>query len=678
MRTKVTLVLIFLNVALFFFIFKFEHNWRTEATSLEGRRRVLGAEAADIRSLEVTSTAPGGSYGLVRNRDTWMLTKPLDWPANPLAVRSIINELQFLEHETSFSTKDLGQNNNPTLADYGLDKPKLTIAFTSGDPATASGPLPPTILRIGDTTKVGNRLYVLSPDGQRIHVVNRTLVDSLSLPLDQLRADELLTIRVFEARSLFIQTVSTNPGGASAGVRVRIRRDNARWNFEAPIVAPGSRTTIEQTINQLNGLRVKSFDPRPPANLPSAAPDLRISIEGNGRSETLFLGSPVAEATPPRAEGTAAAPDATAKKSDVEYYAQLENRGQLFTVVVPTGLIEALRGATTELRERRIVDFVPQNVTAITLAAPPLSGPPITLQRLDPGANTAEGGVWQVVHRGEGQDRQTTPADRGAVERFLARLGQLSARSFVSDSPSSAELENWGFNRPEREVTLTLANAPAPATPGAAATQAATTTLVLQLGTDAGRRVFARVGTAANPGSSIFGLDAAALEDFPLEPAVWRDRALPPVPASARISSLKLTDLASGKVVIDTPLDAGGLPTAAVPDPAAVQKLAAQLRSPRAKNFRPGPFTEKFMAGAEERAWRYQLDLTITPAATPNGEAPRTRTLYFADRTGGAEQLAGSREFDSLFEVEQALLDAFWAVVYGPRDPGPPPAPAKG
>ena len=52
MRTKVTLVLIFLNVALFFFIFKFERNWRTEAASLEARRRVLGPEAADIRAVE--------------------------------------------------------------------------------------------------------------------------------------------------------------------------------------------------------------------------------------------------------------------------------------------------------------------------------------------------------------------------------------------------------------------------------------------------------------------------------------------------------------------------------------------------------------------------------------------------------------------------------------------------
>ena len=34
---------------------------------------------------------------------------------------------------------------------------------------------------------MGNRLYVLSPDGGRIHVVRRSLADSLALTLNQLQ-----------------------------------------------------------------------------------------------------------------------------------------------------------------------------------------------------------------------------------------------------------------------------------------------------------------------------------------------------------------------------------------------------------------------------------------------------------------------------------------------------------
>ena len=72
MRTKVTLVLLFLNVALFFFIFKFERDWRTERASLEARRRVLGSETADIRTLTLTNST-GTVYALKRTADTLSL-----------------------------------------------------------------------------------------------------------------------------------------------------------------------------------------------------------------------------------------------------------------------------------------------------------------------------------------------------------------------------------------------------------------------------------------------------------------------------------------------------------------------------------------------------------------------------------------------------------------------------
>ena len=130
MRTKVTLVLVFLNVALFFFIFKFERGWRTERASLEARRRVLGPETADIRTLRITGPELP-TISLKRTGDDWSLTEPIDWPANPHAVSRIVNELQFLEHETSFTVRDL-EKNGQSLADYGLANPRLSVTFTSG------------------------------------------------------------------------------------------------------------------------------------------------------------------------------------------------------------------------------------------------------------------------------------------------------------------------------------------------------------------------------------------------------------------------------------------------------------------------------------------------------------------------------------------------------------------
>ena len=87
MRTKVTLVLLFLNVALFFFIFHFEREWRTEQAALESRRRVLGPEAANLQSLEITGPTLTAPVRLVRQgEELEMETNGLIVPQNPPSV----------------------------------------------------------------------------------------------------------------------------------------------------------------------------------------------------------------------------------------------------------------------------------------------------------------------------------------------------------------------------------------------------------------------------------------------------------------------------------------------------------------------------------------------------------------------------------------------------------------
>jgi len=344
MRSKVTFVLLFLNVALFFFIFYFERDWRIERASNETRRRVLGPEAANIRTLDVVSTTPGASFSLERRGDAWFMTKPVEWPANLNAVSRIMNELQFLEHVTSFSTKDL-EKEGRKLADYGLDQPRLTVTFASGDEGATGART--TVLRLGDTPKVGDLLYLLSSDGQKIHVVSRSLADSLSIPFDQLRLDTIFSIQVFEAQSLSLQTA------APSSVRVRLDRDRetGRWLFRTPVNARAAKNATELTINALDALRVKSFVlQNAPATTPEAAPLLRVTIEGNNRHETLFVGG--------------------AADTDGDYYAQLEERGAVFTVNIPAALMDTLRNAADDLRDRHILDFDPGSVTSISSRPP--------------------------------------------------------------------------------------------------------------------------------------------------------------------------------------------------------------------------------------------------------------------------------------------------------------------
>jgi hypothetical protein len=671
MRTKVTLVLLFLNVALFFFIFKFEGSWRTERASLEARRRVLGAEAADIRTLSVTSTAPGGSFALSRRGANWFLTTPLDWPANVHAVNRILGELKLLEHDASFEVAAL-KNNGQSLADYGLDKPRLTLAFNSGD-ATGDVSSRTTTILIGDTTPDGNRLYLLSADGERVHVVPRAVAESLTLPIDQLRNDGILSIPVYEARGLRLVRTSTASTGTAAVV---LHRDGARevahWSFDTPIVARASKNATELTLNSLFSLRAKTFlTDNPPGALPSAAPTLRVTVEGNNRRETLLLGEPVPPASL-KPETQNSKPGAAAAPASTEYYAQLEGRTALFTVVIEETLQATLLNAQKELRETLLLEFEPRSVTAITINAP--NQPPLILQR-DLAANSADTAPWQVVRRSENSPApQTRPADRAAVQRLLEQLALLTVQKFSSDAPTAAELENWGFNRPEREITLSLAGprpAGTPLSPASRpgenpATANSQITLKVGLATQRDNLAYAQL---VGPVPSVYAVSPDILRETPTAFRAWRDRLVRELPGPVRISALKLTDLANNTVLAEVAFDASGNLPAETPNAKPLTELAAALRVLRAKSFVQDNFTETMFIRGEERAWRFRLDTTIVlPAGAANAQTT-TSTLLFTERSGGAQQIAGSRESDLVFEIEQPLVDALWAITYGPRDP---------
>jgi hypothetical protein len=667
MRTKVTLVLIFLNVALFYFIFFVGGNFRP-AKDTSG---ILGPEVANIQTLTIGDAAGETLIRLERRSDKWLITKPIVWPANEFSVRSIINELQFLRPNATFDVVDLPKSGQ-SLADYGLEKPLLTLSFTAASVPGAPAPAP-VLLRIGDSTKVGNLLYILSPDGQRIHVVPRSLAENLIRTQLTLRSDELFTIPVFEASSLTLEPANSS--------RIRFRRENDRWFIEGLSVnqTRASKVNTELALGSLREWRVASFVPETETSAVRASlatPALRITIQGNNRRETLLLGPPApvpaAPVTPPADETAAVAkPPVPATL----YYALMESEDStdtslpstLFTVSVPDEFLKStLLNAQRELREKQILDFDPAALSAIALSTSQTPDE-LVLQRLEAPASSA----WQIVRRSPGRVPQPEPADRAIVDRLISDLARLSAQepaqneeilSAFIDAPSEAQKEDLGFNRPARTLILTTtaaANTPAPAP----------VRLLIGVGRD--RRTYAKLAHQ----ETIYRVSDEILRDTPADPLYYRQRLIRELPATTPIIALKLTDLTNDSVLLETalPLPADAPATTST----AIESLVAQLRTLRAKNFTSTEFTKTVFSAGEERPWKFRLDATLSPAGGNADARPTVTSLFFSDRAGGDRQLAGSAEFNLVFEVEQPLLDALFVLTYGPRDPGPstPPAP---
>jgi hypothetical protein len=681
MRSKVTVVLLFLNVVLFCYIYFYDLPRIDERRTLEARRRVLGPEAATIEALS-RKDRTGATVKLEKRTDSWWLTAPYEWPADRNAIAGLINTLELLEHETSFPVADLASSGR-SLADYGLADPTLILEFTSSGRAYT--------LKIGDTTTVGNRLYVLSPDGARIHVVSRSLAEAVGLPLDTLRAAAIFSVPVFEVRSLNVQTA------APANLKVRLRRDAAtRWAFEAPINARASKAAVEVTINAVNALTAKNFlEPRD-TDLDRAglnSPSLRVTLEGNARRETLLLGNPTGLPENPAERGVSGTNPGPAEAGNgaapTEYFAKIEDKAVVFSTVVPKELLEVLRSAQEELRDARVLDFEPATVTALTLAAP--GQPELTLQRLEPGVAAAEGtqtaealaqAGWQAVVRVSGATPQTIAADAGIIDNpsaktgVLQKLAQLSARGttpnapkFLSDAPSASDLENWGFNRPEREITLNLKTG----------TETSTVTLQIGISPDKPGEAFARVSNAP----FVYQILPDILDVTPVLARHYRLRVLRELPDSSRITSLRLSEVPADTLLFsvknEVALTPETLATEKIPEQARtlLAGLLTQLRRLSVKAYTAGTFTPAHAETATgSQPWKYRLDVDTTlPGGTAAGA---TTTLWFTDRLAGSTMLAGSADFGGVvFEVTQPMLDTIFALTYTEKhDPGQLPAAA--
>ncbi len=633
MRIKVTLALVLANIALFASIFFFDSGRIAKDQAQATRNRVFGPEAANLDTLSITSQ--GATLKLTRNGETWSLHDPLEWPANTFAVSRILNELQFLEHDTQFTVKEI-ERNGRSLADYGLAEPRLTLAFTS-----SATPEPVTV-EIGQDTAVGNRLYLLVVNTGRIHVVGRSLADSLALSLSTLRSDTVFTIPVFEVRSATFQ--------AGTGARVRLRRDQNRWRLEAPIIARAAKTEAELVINDLNSLRVAGFldndDPEAARYREELThPVFRLTLEGNNRRETLLVGPAMAT----NADGVA------------RHIAQLEGREQLFAIDLQAGLRETLAGAQTALRDKHILDFDPVHVTAINLSSPAQPGlGELTLQRLD-------NGTWQILRRdGDGGPR-TQAADPALVDNLLKRLALLKAVEFTSDAPADAEIENFGLKLPQRSVTLTLdpASSPSPAS---------SLSLDLALPGGGNPAVYARVTGE----TFVYRVSPEILDNTPLSARVFRERLLRNLPAGTSITSLALKSADGTQTIYDRTLAENETwDQALVSEPLerrkALTTLIAQLRELRADSIIQENFPDTVTVNGQNRPWAWRLDDTVIEAGGEGETEPHS--LFIAERGGGGTQLIGSPRLNLVFNAPQPLIDSLWTLLYGPRDPGAPTDP---
>lgn len=614
MRFKFTAVLLLLNLIAFGILLTYRQKDAANTSQDSGLSAIIGQRLVEADRIQITGREIPTPRVLIRDGADWNLIQPMQWSANYFAVNRILNQLQFIEEKATFTLDEI-QRTGQDLGDFGLDQPILEISI-SEDNAN------PIRLSIGNTTEIGNNIYLLGPDQQQIYVVSRNVIDSLLVDLMDLRNREIYNIPVFEidALSVLIDTTQSQTGN---DLRVYLKRTNAGWLFEAPITAEADPTLVANTINALASTKVIRFI-QPEASDPVLqglnAPSMRITINGNKRSQTLLLGN-----------------KEIGEKGEDNYFAQLEGNPSIFTV--DAAAFDQLREAQEALRERNFMQFNPEALTAINISE---NGTQVRLQKIETGG-------WHVI-QGKNETTAIQPyhADPTIIAQLISDLQNTKASGFAIDAPDQTDLNQMGFDQPRRTVTLFLQNEKEP--------------LTLQLAhpTDENKQLYAKTNRAPY----IYQVERRqTLNNLPLNALNYRTRRLDTLPDSARIRTLKLEDISTGVTLLDFALnqETTDWPTALADlnpqNQEAVVTLLAYIRNFQIEAYQTNDYQDAFPLDSKKtRRWKYRLSAQIQ---LPGGEEDliKIKEYVFTERLSGTRQGGGSQELNTTFFLHQELIN---------------------
>lgn len=625
MRFKFTLFLLALNVITFGLILSLNKKTEQANSQSEGLSAMIGREVIEADRIELNVKGLDTPRILEYDGSSWKITAPMQWSANYFAINRMLNQLQFLEEEASFSVAEIKQTGQ-TLADYGLDEPQLHLTISHKDESIE--------LSVGTATEIGNNFYLLGPSKKNVFVVNSQVIESLLVDLVDLRNREIFNIPVFEIDALSLQIRAPEAVG-NADFKVRVARTSNGWIFEAPLTAEADATQVANTINKLTAAKVVEFkeqEASDPILQGLENPTMRVTLHGNKRQQTLLIGNQ--------------APTTKDEKTST-YFARIEDNPTVFTVAAAP--FDELREAQEALRERSFMSFDSAALTSINLSEGDLQ---IRLQKLETGS-------WQVIESTAETDIQPRRADAEIIAKLIDDLKNLRASSFAVDSPTPTDLDRLGFNTPRRSIKLTLGDEQ--------------TTLRLAHPKSEKEKLYARSDKA----EYIYTVDRrSTLQTIPLDAAYYRKRTLETLPEAAKIKSIQLENLLTGQIIFSQTLKDQDLTwLKALSDTAEVEQEAVltlldAIRQFKVKTYLVDGYQDAYSLGSETtQPWLYRLSAEIL---LPGDETDRsdTRSYVFAKRFAGTVQVGASSLHNVIFEIPQITLDALYTLT---DDMQPPP-----
>ena len=273
LRSFVALLAILVGLGAYLY---FVESKRTPGDPAETRPKVFAVDAGAIDEVTVRSEA-GASTTLRKSGEEWKIVAPGAGDADAAEISGITTNLASLEEQR------LIEETAGDLAAFGLDKPRVDVAFKSGGTEHR--------LLIGAKTPTGSDLYAKTGASSRVFLVAAYLESTFNRSTFDLRDKTALRFDRDAADAMEITT---------AGGAVKFAKTGGSWQLAQPASSRSDAAAIEGLLARLDGLQMKSIAADAPADLKTfglAQPAATVRIASGSSSAVLQVGGAAAEGT---------------------------------------------------------------------------------------------------------------------------------------------------------------------------------------------------------------------------------------------------------------------------------------------------------------------------------------------------------------------------------------------
>ncbi|HUR44932.1 MAG TPA: DUF4340 domain-containing protein [Candidatus Saccharimonadales bacterium] len=380
MRWKPTWLMLGFAAALFAFISLIERHVPGTGSHSGLPGRLIDFRPAEITSLQLRRTNQF-MFKVERTNDAWNLTSPIYYPAQPIPIEHVLELLSELKSFNKISVKDLSDQKR-TVAEFGLDIPAATVVLSAGGKRFE--------IMFGSKNSVGDRVYVQLLNSPDIYVVPTDCYDALPPNHQQWRDIALLSLAGLKPDRFELRS-------AGRGYAIQVDPTNGEFVLTKPTMARANRARVTALLRKIQEEPVAGFV------LESAQEEL----------DMYGLQPPVAELVFGVGTNDVVTVQFGKATNDLVYARRLANTN---VVTVSKAFFESLLFSPTDLRDKRLLSFTPEQVDTIEVDAQEK----FMVQRQGPNS-------WTV------SATQNYNADPGLVREWLNRLATIEAATVEKD-----------------------------------------------------------------------------------------------------------------------------------------------------------------------------------------------------------------------------------------------------